>query len=87
MVTQLAQHAGEGLRGNPQLRRNQAFACAQGDAQTASVRMGPSMVQQPLCAARFGILRQPTYRQLGLRAIGFGQILEQMLGCLRQFSH
>ena len=83
MVTQVAQHAGEGFRGNAQLRRNQALALAQRDTQGA-VAIVLRVTQQPLSATGLRVLGQPAHRQFGLLAVAHRHVMQQQLRRLGQ---
>ena len=86
MFAQTAQHPREGFRGNAELRRNQALALAQCDAQGA-IAVVLCMAQQPLGAAGLGVLRQSAHGQLRLLSVAHSQIMQQQLRRLGQGFH
>ena len=75
-LAQVAQHAREGFGRNAQLGGDEAFALVQGDLHGAAV-VGLSVVQQPLCAARFGILREAAHGQFRLLPVALGHVQQQ----------
>ena len=86
MLAQMAQDAREGFRRNAQLRSNRALALVQGHTQRArAVVVG--VAQQPLGAARLGVLRQTADGQLGLLVRTPGQVAHQVLHRLGQGGH